>query len=575
MSERYYNSNLQYPNKDYQNNIMYKPKLISCLKNYNKQTLMADIMAGIIVGIVALPLAIAFGIASGVSPEKGIITAIVAGFMISVFGGSKVQIGGPTGAFIVIIYGIIEQYGMSGLTIATLMAGVFLVLFGLLHLGTIIKYIPYPIVVGFTSGIAVTIFSTQMKDFFGLTIDKVPSDFIEKWICYFQNFDTIDLWSLGIGVLSVLIIVLLPKISKKIPGSLIAIIATTIVAIVLKQYAGVESIETIGDRFNISSELPGAEVPELSWLTIKGLVSPALTIAILGAIESLLSATVADGVIGDRHNSNNELIGQGLANLVCPLFGGIPATGAIARTMTNINNGGKTPVAGIIHAVVLLLIFLFLMPLAQYIPMACLAGVLVVVSYNMCGIPSFLGILRNPKSDVTVLLVTFFLTIIFDLTIAIEVGIVIACLLFMRRMAETSDVHLVRDIDIEAESDLSAHNDEHLVVPSNVEMYEIDGPYFFGAGNKAEELMSRFNEKPAVRIIRMRHVPFIDSTGIHNLTNIIISSKQQGIDVVLSGVNPKVHTVLEKAHFYDLIGEDHICPHIDVALEKAKELANN
>ena len=552
---------------------MYKPKLISCLKNYDKKTFTADLMAGIIVGIVALPLAIAFGIASGVSPEKGIITAIVAGLMISVFGGSKVQIGGPTGAFIVIIYGIIEQYGMSGLTVATLMAGDFLVMFGLLHLGTIIKYIPYPIVVGFTSGIAVTIFSTQMKDFFGLTIDKVPSDFIEKWICYIQHFDTIDMWSLAIGVLSVLIIVLLPKISKKIPGSLIAIIATTIVAILLKQYAGVESIETIGDRFSISSELPGAEVPELSWLTIKGLVAPALTIAILGAIESLLSATVADGVIGDRHNSNNELIGQGLANLVCPLFGGIPATGAIARTMTNINNGGKTPVAGIIHAVVLLLIFLFLMPLAQYIPMACLAGVLVVVSYNMCGIPSFLGILRNPKSDITVLLVTFFLTIIFDLTIAIEVGLVIACLLFMRRMAETSDVHLVRDIDIEAESDLFAHNDEHLEVPRNVEMYEIDGPYFFGAGNKAEELMSRFNEKPAVRIRRMRRVPFIDSTGIHNLTNIIISSKQQGIDVVLSGVNPKVHQVLEKAHFYDLIGEDHICPHIDIALQTAKKLA--
>lgn len=546
---------------------------MSCLKRYDKKTFMADLMAGIIVGIVALPLAIAFGIASGVSPEKGIITAIVAGFLISVFGGSKVQIGGPTGAFIIIIYGIIEQYGMSGLTIATLMAGVFLLLFGILHLGTIIKYIPYPIVVGFTSGIAVTIFSTQMKDFFGMQIDKVPSDFIEKWICYAQNFGSMDLWSLGIGVASVAIIMLLPKISKKIPGSLIAIILTTIVAVLLKEYAGVTSIETIGDRFSISSELPGAEVPELSWMTIKGLVQPALTIAILGAIESLLSATVADGVIGDRHNSNNELIGQGIANLLCPLFGGIPATGAIARTMTNINNGGKTPVAGIIHAVVLLLIFLFLMPLAQYIPMACLAGVLVVVSYNMCGIPSFLGILRNPKSDITVLLVTFFLTIIFDLTIAIEVGIVIACLLFMRRMAETSDVKVIHDIDVEEESDLQSQHDELLHVPENIEVYEINGPYFFGAGNKAEEMMSRYRTKPAVRIIRMRKVPFIDSTGIHNLSNIIISSKQQHIEVVLSGVNPKVHAVLEKAHFYELIGKDHICPHIDIALEKAKELA--
>ncbi|MCI7560644.1 MAG: sulfate permease [Bacteroidales bacterium] len=554
---------------------MYKPKLISCLKHYDKKTLSADIMAGIIVGIVALPLAIAFGIASGVSPEKGIITAIVAGLLVSVFGGSKVQIGGPTGAFIIIIYGIIEQYGMSGLTIATFMAGAFLVLFGLLRLGTIIQYIPYPIVVGFTSGIAITIFSTQVKDFFGMQIEKVPSDFVEKWICYANNVSTIDLWSLFIGMLSLVTIIVLPRISKKIPGSLIAIILTTVVALVLRNYLGITSIETIGDRFSISSDMPGADVPELSWMTMKGLVQPALTIALLGAIESLLSATVADGVIGDRHNSNNELIGQGIANLVTPIFGGIPATGAIARTMTNINNGGRTPVAGIIHAVVLLLIFLFLMPLAKYIPMACLAGILVMVSYNMCGIPSFLGILRNPKSDITVLLVTFFLTIIFDLTIAIEVGIVIACLLFMRRMAETSDVQQVRDIDVEEESDLQSQHDEHLIVPQDIEVYEINGPFFFGAGNKAEELMTRFREKPSVRIIRMRKVPFIDSTGVHNLSNICIASKQQGIDVVLSGVNPKVHAVLDKAKLYDIIGEDHICPHIDIALKKAKELSGN
>lgn len=554
---------------------MYKPKLISCLKHYDKKTLSADIMAGIIVGIVALPLAIAFGIASGVSPEKGIITAIVAGLLVSVFGGSKVQIGGPTGAFIIIIYGIIEQYGMSGLTIATFMAGAFLVLFGLLRLGTIIQYIPYPIVVGFTSGIAITIFSTQVKDFYGMQIEKVPSDFVEKWICYANNVSTIDLWSLFIGMLSLVTIIVLPRISKKIPGSLIAIILTTVVALVLRNYLGITSIETIGDRFSISSDMPGADVPELSWLTMKGLVQPALTIALLGAIESLLSATVADGVIGDRHNSNNELIGQGIANLVTPIFGGIPATGAIARTMTNINNGGRTPVAGIIHAVVLLLIFLFLMPLAKYIPMACLAGILVMVSYNMCGIPSFLGILRNPKSDITVLLVTFFLTIIFDLTIAIEVGIVIACLLFMRRMAETSDVQQVRDIDVEEESDLQSQHDEHLIVPQDIEVYEINGPFFFGAGNKAEELMTRFREKPSVRIIRMRKVPFIDSTGVHNLSNICIASKQQGIDVVLSGVNPKVHAVLDKAKLYDIIGEDHICPHIDIALKKAKELSGN
>ena len=553
---------------------MYKPKLVSCLRNYEKKTFMADLMAGIIVGIVALPLAIAFGIASGVSPEKGIITAIVAGVLISLFGGSKVQIGGPTGAFIVIIYGIIEQYGMSGLTIATLMAGVFLILLGVMRLGSIIKFIPYPIVVGFTSGIAITIFTTQIKDLFGLQIDSVPSAFIDKWGCYIENFSTLDPWSFGVGLLSILIIIATPKISRKIPGSLVAIILTTVLVVVLKQYAGVDSIETIGDRFTISSALPGIEMPEFTLETLKGLMSPALTIAILGAIESLLSATVADGVISDRHNSNNELIGQGIANLVTPLVGGIPATGAIARTMTNINNGGKTPVAGIIHAIVLLLIFLFLMPLAQYIPMACLAGVLVVVSYNMCGIPSFLGILRNPKSDVTVLLVTFFLTIIFDLTVAIKFGVVIACLLFMRRMAETSDVKLVSDIDVEAESDLQSNQDEHLVVPEGIQVYEINGPYFFGAGNKAEELMSSLRDLPKVRIIRMRRVPFIDSTGIHNLTNICITSKKQNVDVVLSGVNPKVHAVLEKAHFYDIIGEDHICSHIDLALEKAKELAN-
>ena len=370
--------------------LTFKPKLFSALRHYNRQQLTTDLLAGIIVGIVALPLAIAFGIASGVTPEKGIITAIVAGLIISVFGGSKVQIGGPTGAFIIIIYGIIQQYGFEGLTIATLMAGVFLIMFGVLHLGTIIKYIPYPIVVGFTSGIALTIFTTQIKDLLGLSMVIVPSDFIEKWIAYFEAFDTIERWSALVGIGSVAIIALWPKLTQrtvlgKLPGSLIAIIVMTVAALLLKQYAGVTTIETIGDRFSISATLPGAAMPDLSWDAVKGLVSPAITIAILGAIESLLSATVADGVIGDRHDSNTELIAQGMANLASPLFGGIPATGAIARTMTNINNGGRTPVAGIVHAVVLTLIFLFLMPLAQYIPMACLAGVLVVVSYNMSG----------------------------------------------------------------------------------------------------------------------------------------------------------------------------------------------
>lgn len=554
----------------------FKPRLFHCLKNYNRKTFVADLMAGIIVGIVALPLAIAFGIASGVTPEKGIITAIVAGFVISALGGSKVQIGGPTGAFIIIIYGIIQQYGMEGLTIATLMAGVFLILFGLLHLGTIIKFIPYPIVVGFTSGIAVTIFTTQVKDLFGLNITSVPSDFIEKWICYFNNFSTVDLWSSVIGIVSVVIIMLTPKVSKKIPGSLVAIIVMTIAALLLKQFAGVESIETIGDRFAISNSLPEATVPALSWETIKNLVSPAITIAILGAIESLLSAAVADGVIGDHHNSNTELIAQGVANLASPIFGGIPATGAIARTMTNINNGGRTPIAGIVHAVVLLLIFLFLMPLAKYIPMACLAGVLVVVSYGMSGWRSFLALMKNPKSDVTVLLITFFLTIIFDLTIAIEVGLIIACLLFMRRMSETTDVHVIsNEINPDDEdSDMHLGNIEHLTIPKGVEVYEINGPYFFGAGNRFEEIMATLGDRPKVRIIRMRKVPFVDSTGIHNLTNLCEMSQKEGIQIVLSGVTEKVHSQLNKAGFYDIVGQDNICSHIDIALDRAKEIIN-
>ena len=549
----------------------FKPQLFTSLRNYNSKTFMSDLLAGVIVGIVALPLAIAFGIASGVTPEKGIITAIVAGFIISLLGGSKVQIGGPTGAFIIIIYGIIQQYGIEGLTIATLMAGAFLVLFGVLRLGTIIKYIPYPIVVGFTSGIAVTIFTTQIKDLFGLTIDNVPSDFIEKWGAYITHFGTIDTWSAFVGVLSVAIIAVMPRINKKIPGSLIAIIIMTVAALLLKNYAGVTSIETIGDRFSVSNAIPDAHVPAMTWETIKGLVAPALTIAVLGAIESLLSATVADGVIGDHHNSNTELIAQGVANLASPLFGGIPATGAIARTMTNINNGGKTPIAGIIHAVVLLLIFLFFMPLAQYIPMACLAGVLVVVSYGMSGWRSFLTLMKNPKSDVTVLLITFFLTIIFDLTVTIEVGLIIACLLFMKRMSETTDVKVVMD-EISEESDISSGNLEHLTIPKGVEVYEINGPYFFGAGNRFEEIMASFGDRPKVRIIRMRKVPFVDSTGIHNLTNLCTMSKNEGIEVVLSGVSEKVHSQLNKARFYDLLGEQNICSHIDIALKRAKEI---
>ena len=551
----------------------FQPKLFSCLKGYNKATFMSDLMAGIIVGIVALPLAIAFGIASGVTPEKGIITAIIAGLLISVLGGSKVQIGGPTGAFIVIVFGIIAEYGLSGLIIATFMAGIFLILMGLMRVGTIIKYIPYPIIVGFTSGIALTIFTTQIKDLFGMQIAEVPADFVSKWVVYFQNFDTMNIWPLLVGIGSILIIVYTPKISKKLPGSLLAIIVMTIVALLLKNYAGVTTIETIGDRFTINPDMPKPEVPKITWEVFTKLMSPALVIAMLGAIESLLSAAVADGVIGDKHDSNQELIGQGIANMVCSLFGGIPATGAIARTMTNINNGGRTPVAGIVHALVLLLIYFFLMPLAKYIPMSCLAGILVVVSYNMSEWRSFKAILKNPKSDIAVLLVTFFLTVIFDLTVAIEIGILIACLLFMRRMSEVTNVSVeTEEIDLSADSDLP-DNTEHLTIPERVEVYEINGPYFFGIANRFEEVMNDMGSIPSVRIIRMRKVPFIDSTGLHNLTNLCEKCLKKDVRIVLSGVNPKVMKVLTKAGFDQLIGKDNICSHITIALDRVRALA--
>ena len=549
----------------------FKPKLFTTLKNYTRENFMTDLMAGIIVGIVALPLAIAFGIASGVTPEKGIITAIVAGFIISFLGGSKVQIGGPTGAFIVIIYGIIQEYGIEGLMVATMMAGIILVLLGIFKLGTIIKFIPYPIIIGFTSGIAVTIFTTQIADIFGLNFngEKVAGDFIGKWILYFHHFDTVNWWNVVVSVASIFIIAITPKFSKKIPGSLVAIVLVTVAVYLMKMYGGIQCIDTIGDRFSIKAQLPEAAVPSLDWEAIKNLFPVAITIAVLGAIESLLSAAVADGVIGDRHDSNTELIAQGIANFVSPIFGGIPATGAIARTMTNINNGGKSPVAGIVHAVVLLLILLFLMPLAQYIPMACLAGVLVIVSYNMSGWRVFKGLLKNPKSDVTVLLITFFLTVIFDLTVAIEVGLVIACVLFMKRVMETTQISVITDeIDPNKESDLEVH-EEHLIVPEGVEVYEINGPYFFGIATKFEEIMARLGDRPKIRIIRMRKVPFIDSTGIHNLTTLCKMSQKENIHIILSGVNDQVHAVLEKSGFYELLGKENICSNINEALEVA------
>ena len=543
---------------------------MTALRGYSKERFATDLLAGVIVGIVALPLAIAFGIASGVSPEKGLITAIIGGFIVSLLGGCNVQIGGPTGAFIVIVYGIIQNFGLEGLAIATVIAGLILVLMGALKLGTVIKFIPYPIVVGFTSGIALTIFTTQIKDLFGLTMKKVPADFISKWIAYAGAIDTLNPWALAIGVLSVVIIAVSPKITKKIPGSLIAIIVMTIAAYLLRIYGGVTAIETIGDRFTIAAALPRPEPIIFNMETINLLLPSAFTIAILGAIESLLSATVADGVTGDKHNSNTELIAQGAANMIVPIFGGIPVTGAIARTMTNINNGGRSPIAGIVHAVVLLLILLFLGPLTKHIPMACLAGVLVVVAYNMSEWRTFRSLMKNPKSDVSVLLATFFLTVIFDLTIAIEIGLLISMLFFMRRVAETTRVSVTTDeIDLSDEGEIH-HDEEVLTLPRGVEVYEIDGPFFFGIANKFDGIMQSIGDKPKVRILRMRKVPFMDSTGLHNLESLLRLSHEEHIHVILSGVNERVRGVLAKAGFDQKIGAENICSNINEAVEKAR-----
>jgi len=536
-------------------------------------------MAGIIVGIVAIPLAIAFGIASGVGPTEGLVTAIIAGFLISLFGGSKVQIGGPTGAFIVIVYGIIQQHGVVGLTIATLMAGVLLILMGIFKLGNVIKFVPYPVIVGFTAGIALTIFSTQMNDLFGLELTKVPANFIDKWICYADNLSNINWLALLIGAVSLFIIILTPKISKKIPGSLVAIVLVTLVVWGLKRFAGIDGIQTIGDLYELPSGIPAPKMPAVSLAegqSIFGLMQQlfpaAFTIAMLGAIESLLSAMVADGVIGDKHNSNTELIGQGIANMVVPFFGGIPATGAIARTMTNINNGGRTPVAGIVHALVLLLVLLFLGKLVGFIPMACLAGVLIMVSYNMSEWRTIVALSKNPKSDFVVMLVTLILTVIFDLTIAIEVGLLLAIVLFLKRTSESVSIKVFHDeIDPNQESDVATEQ-EKLLIPDGVEVYEIDGPYFFGIANKFDEVMKEVGDAPQVRIIRMRKVPFIDSTGLHNLATLCKQSSKEGIEVVLSGVNPTVHATLVKAGFEKLICPENICPNINVALERASEL---
>ncbi len=556
--------------------IDFHPRFFETLRNFNRAQFTTDIVAGIIVGVIAIPLAISFGIASGVGPTEGLVTAIIAGLIISALGGTKVQIGGPTGAFIVIIYGVIQQYGLNGLLIATIMTGIMLIIMGVVKLGSVIKFMPYPIIVGFTGGIAITIFSTQMNDLFGMGISGVPANFIEKWTCYAHHISDINWISFAVGIVSILIITLTPKISKKIPGAFFAIVIMTIVCWLLRNYAGIDSVKTIGDLYELPEGLPSLSVPKMDGDgnlldTITMLLPVAFTMAMLGAIESLLSAMVADGVIGDKHNSNTELIAQGVANLVVPFFGGIPATGAIARTMANINNGGRTPVAGIVHTIVLLLVLLFLGALVGAIPMPCLAGVLIVVSYNMSGWRSIVAICKQSRMSTTIMFTTLLLTVLFDLTIAIEVGLLMAIVVFMKRIMESTNISVISD-EMEIHHD-GEGADEKLIIPAGTEVYEVDGPFFFGIANKFDEITREHNDK-FIRIVRMRKVSFIDSTGLHNLEMFIRNTLADGRVVILSGVNPVVMKSLHKAGLVKLVGEHNVHDHIRKAIKRAEELSN-
>ncbi len=547
---------------------MFTPKLFTTLRNYSGKQFGADLTAGIVVGIVALPLAIAFAIASGVSPEKGLFTAIIAGFIISALGGSRVQIGGPTGAFIVIVYGIVQKYGVDGLTVATLIAGFMLILMGLLRLGSVIKFIPYPLIVGFTSGIALIIFSSQMKDFMGLNIQSVPADFIEKWTSYFEHLNVINIYAILLTVSTILITVYFSKITHRIPGSLVAILLATLAVVIFKL-----PVETIGSRFgSIPSTLPAPHLPGLDWKTIQNLIRPAFTIAMLGAIESLLSAVVADGMIGGNHKSNIELVAQGVANIVAPIFGGIPATGAIARTATNVKNGGRTPVAGLIHALTLFVIMLFFGKWVKLIPISCLAGILIVVSYNMSEWRSFLSIIKSSRNDTIVLLSTFFLTVLVDLTTAIEIGMVLAAFLFMRRMIQISNVDVVTS-ELSEQPDADDPKAIHKYdVPKEVEVFEVKGPFFFGAAYKFKESLHLIEKTPQVLIIRMRYVPVIDSTGLHILEEVFHQAKGTGTVLILSGIQKDVFKEFYKSGLLQKIGRQNVFTVFDDAISRARVL---
>jgi len=545
---------------------MFYPKFFELLKTYNKTKFLRDLMAGIIVGIVALPLAIAFAIASGVSPEKGLYTAIIGGLIISIFGGSRVQIGGPTGAFIVIVFGIVQEFGVNGLIIATLMAGIMLIAMGIAQMGSVIKFIPHPLIVGFTTGIAVIIFSSQIKDLLGLQMETVPPHFIEKWIAYGQNIASVNWISLIIGLVSIVLVLFSSKVTRIIPGSLIAIFLSTLVVQLFHL-----PVETIGSRFGeIPSSLPMPVFPHIDWATVKMLLAPAFTIAMLGAIESLLSAVVSDGMIGSNHRSNTELIAQGGANIASALFGGIPATGAIARTATNVKNGGRSPVAGIVHALVLLIIMLLFGKWASLIPMSALAGILIVVAYNMSEHETFFDIARGIRSDAIVLLTTFFLTVFFDLTIAIQIGMVLAAFLFMRQMIQISSVdvnpHKLPDGTIDPGST------ELFEIPASVDVFEITGPMFFGAAYKFKDSMRFVEEKPKVLILRMRNVPVIDATGLHTIKDVLKMCEKDNTKMILSGVKPNVLQELQKSRLLFRIGKRFILPDFTAALAVAKEV---
>ncbi|WP_034921720.1 SulP family inorganic anion transporter [Gillisia sp. CAL575] len=548
----------------------FTPKLFTLLKEgITKKQLSNDILSGIIVGIVALPLAIAFAIASGVSPEKGLITAVIAGITISLLSGSRVQIGGPTGAFIIIIYGIVQEHGIGGLTIATFMAGFIIIGFGLARMGNYLKFIPYPLIVGFTSGIAVIIFSSQIKDFFGLNMGEVPVDFIDKWETYTSNFLKVNWQAFSIAIATVIISLKFSKISPKIPGSIVAIVISTVVV-----YYFNLPVDTIESRFGeIPNSISLPEIPNINFAIIQQLIQPAIAIALLGSIESLLSAVVADGMTGGRHRSNMELIAQGTANIFSGLFGGIPATGAIARTATNIKNGGRTPIAGIIHAIVLLLIMLLFAPVAKLIPLSCLAGILVVVAWHMGEWHHFFSLLKSNRLDVIVLLTTFFLTVFFDLILAIEIGMILSSFIFMKRMSEETTfentAHLLKYNEIYKEK---LFEEEIPGIPKGILMYEINGPLFFGASQKFQEVITDLNFKTEVLVLRMRNVPFIDASGMNRLKEICLQFKENKTQIIISGANRKVKKELLKADAYSLIGKHNITDNIKIAIERARYL---